>query len=131
MGMASRHITAMVAVDAATTENGCLQVSPGQWKAGDLAMVDGKLVEEAVEGLEYETVQCLAGDVLFFSGYIPHRSEANGSSNSRRAIFFTYNPLSEGDYHDAYYEAKHQGMQGFNASNAISFQGDFQGVVVD
>ena len=30
IGMADQHVSVMVAVDAATTENGCLQVAPGK-----------------------------------------------------------------------------------------------------
>jgi hypothetical protein len=66
-----------------------------------------------------------------FSGYTPHRSGPNNSTKSRRAMFLTYNPLSQGDYHEQYYAAKHAGAQGFDGTHAISFQQDFNGVIVD
>jgi hypothetical protein len=59
------------------------------------------------------------------------RSQPNLSATDRRAIFLTYNPLSQGDHHEAYYAAKHAGSRGFNGKHTISFQGDFQGIVVD
>lgn len=88
-----------------------------------------------------------------FGGYTPHRSAGNTSDSSRRAMFLTYNPLSQvqtamnievfhvcsiallwhhqGDFHEEYYAAKHAGSQGFNGAHAISFQQDFQGVIID
>jgi hypothetical protein len=37
----------------------------------------------------------------------------------------------QGDYHEQYYQAKHRGTQGFDGTHAISFQKDFNGVIVD
>jgi len=69
--------------------------------------------------------------LFFFDGYLPHRSDANNSHKNRRAMFLTYNKQAEGDFHKQYYEAKHASSQGFDSRKTISFQGDFQGKVVD
>jgi predicted HD phosphohydrolase len=133
IGLADNHISVMVAVDDATEENGCLQVAPGQWGASsNVPLTDqGTVTAEAEKAMTFVPVPAKAGEVLFFNGYIPHRSNANLSSRNRRAVFLTYNPLSQGDHHSAYYAAKHANVQGFDGAHTISFQGDFQGKIVD
>lgn len=133
IGLADDHISVMVAVDNATLENGCLKVCPGQWSAASnvLLTAEGIVTPEAEAKMTFVPVPAKAGDILFFNGYIPHRSEANRSDHNRRAIFLTYNPLSQGDHRAAYYAAKHGKAQGFDGAHTISFQGDFQGKIVD
>lgn len=80
--------------------------------------------------MEFKPILCNPGDAVFFSGYLPHRSNPNSSSSDRRVLIVTYNPLAQGDHHEAYYLAKHKGSHGFNSGQSISFQGDFQGNVV-
>ena len=133
IGLADDHVSVMVAVDAATEQNGCLQVCPGQWgKSSNVPLTaDGIVTKEAEAAMTFVPVPANAGDVLFFNGYIPHRSNANLSERNRRAIFLTYNPHCQGDHHAAYYAAKHSNAQGFDGAHTISFQGDFQGKIVD
>jgi len=132
IGLATSHVSCMVAVDAATKQNGCLQFSAGRYGKGDIPLTETGIVQPEFDAkLNYSFVECKAGDVVFFDGYVPHRSEANKSSANRRAMFLTYNKASEGDFHTQYYEAKHANKQGFDKGKTISFQGDFQGHVVD
>ena len=92
---------------------------------------DGVLMPEEEARLTFQPAECVPGDVLLFGGYTPHRSEANQSNKSRRAVFLTYNPLFQGNLHETYYKAKHAGLQGFDGAKSISFQKDFQGQIVD
>ena len=132
IGLADDHISVMIAVDESNRANGCLQVAGGAYVKDQVKLTaTGILLKEEEDKLNFEDVECTAGDVLFFGGYTPHRSEGNSSLSSRRAIFLTYNPLSQGDHHEAYYLAKQKGVQGFDAGHAISFQGDFQGTIVE
>eukprot|EP01038_Epipyxis_sp_PR26KG_P006193 gene6193-8530_t len=133
IGLAEEHITCMIAIDDATVENGCLQVAKGKWsKNSNVPLTETGIVTPEYEStLTFEHVECKAGDVLLFNGFLPHRSNSNTTQTSRRALFLTYNPLSQGDYHDEYYQAKHKGLKGFNGSHAITFIGDFQGKIVD
>ena len=48
------------------------------------------------------------GDVLFFDSYLPHRSAQNHSHVPRRALYVTYNRLSEGDRRADYFADKRQ-----------------------
>lgn len=43
---------------------------------------------------------------MIFGSSLAHRSGANLSTEDRRAVYATYNPKSEGDLHDAYYEKR-------------------------
>lgn len=121
------HVTAMVCIDAATFENGCLQVAK-KWRetfAGD-PLIDAALLKEGRAVLPYivggsnhgsiqpqyvEKISWLAlntspGDLVLIDSFVPHYSEVNKSTISRRAMFFTLNKLKEGDYRKAYYHAK-------------------------
>lgn len=132
IGMANSHISVMLAIDAATPENGCLEVCPGIWVKDQVPLTpSGVITAEAEAGMQFLPVQCSPGDVLLFSGYLPHRSGPNRTDKSRRAMFITYNPSSDGTFHEQYYAAKHAGVAGFDSAKAISFQGDFQGRIVD
>ena len=46
------------------------------------------------------------GELLIFGSSLAHRSSPNSSTEDRRAVYATYNPKSEGDLHDAYYEKR-------------------------
>jgi len=132
VGLGEDHISVMVAVDTATVDNGCLQVAAGRYVKGQVPLTSDGVVEPAVEAeMDFKPVTCPAGTIMLFSGYIPHRSQTNTSSASRRAMYITYNPLCQGDLHEQYYVAKHSGSQGFSAGHTISFQNDFKGVIVD
>lgn len=116
VGLATDHISVMVAVDASTEANGCLQVSPGwyvmlsveaifvltlcmcdRYSAGEIPLTkDGVLTSEAESSLQFTPVLANPGDVMLFSGYLPHRSNPNTTNASRRAMFITYNPASQG-----------------------------------
>ena len=135
IGLAKSHVSVLVCVDRFTLENGCLQVAPpgdGQaWAEGVVPLTaDGIVTPAAEAAMVFLPLECQPGDVVFFSGYLPHRSESNRSSSARRGLFLTYNPLAEGDLHAQYYQAKHAGMQGFTSEHKLSFQNDFLGRIV-
>ena len=102
-GYAFPHmLSAFVALDEATRENGCLQVLRGSHKLGRLehgqvgAQVGANLSRvEQVEPL-FERVQCVMkpGSVLFFDCNLLHSSSANESDFPRRAFIICYNAAS-------------------------------------
>lgn len=121
------HVTAMVCIDRATLENGCLQVAKN-WREtfkGN-AELDATQLESGtavlpyvVGGKEHGSIQpnyskkitwlpieAAPGDVLLITSYLPHYSEPNKSNAARRAMFLTHNKLKEGDHRKAYYHAK-------------------------
>ena len=100
-------ISAMVTIDEATEENGCLQVVPGYHKRGLFTSWE-PLSDEDMEGMEFVPCPTKPGDIVFFDNYTPHGSEPNMSDRIRRAYYVTYNRLSAGRHMDAYYADKHK-----------------------
>jgi 2-aminoethylphosphonate dioxygenase len=97
-------VTAMVTLDAATLENGCLEVAAGRHREG-LIGEQWKPLEE--QGLSLEPVPTAPGDVIFFDSYVPHASQANLTDSPRRILYITYNLASAGDHRARYFADKH------------------------
>ncbi len=125
-----KSISVMIAVDASTEENGCLEVCDAAHQE-ILPMDDrGCIVEQWTLQHKWHSVEMAPGDVLIFDALTPHRSGSNNSAYDRRALFPTYNAQSEGDLRTAYYEEK---MRVFNESShgvnsvRLSLINDFEG----
>lgn len=124
-----RVLSVMVAVDDATVENGCLFVVDG-WHHEVLAQDDRGCIEaRIVAGLDWEPVELRAGATLFFHALTPHRSGPNTSAHDRRALYPTYNGVSEGDLRDAYYAEKLRAFaEDVDGDRVrVSLIGDFEG----
>ena len=102
---ANLHITLLLSIDAATPNNGCLEVARGQHRSGLLGAMWEPLAEE-MKGVEYEVLPTEPGDALFFDSFIPHRSQPNFSDAARRILYITYNAASGGDHRSRYYAEK-------------------------
>ena len=124
-------LSVMVAVDDATIENGCLFVVSGRHH--ELLTQDdrGCITEAVTAALDWKPVELRAGETLFFHSLTPHRSGPNTSSADRRALYPTYNGVSEGDLRDAYYAAKRDAFasKDDDATDRVrlSLIGDFEG----
>jgi ectoine hydroxylase-related dioxygenase (phytanoyl-CoA dioxygenase family) len=128
------HATAMLSVDAATVANGCLRVAhdwtgslarlktaplnPSLLAAGRVVLPfhkggknNGSLLEEYSSRFDWKCLNTRPSDLVIFSSFVPHYSEANNSDAARRAFFLTFNRLSEGEHHEAYYTAKRNDPQ--------------------
>ncbi|MEI8127299.1 MAG: phytanoyl-CoA dioxygenase family protein [Actinomycetota bacterium] len=122
-------LSVMVAIDDSTEENGCLFVASEQhhrlWPQDER----GCLNAESVAELIWQPVELRAGQTLFFHALTPHRSGPNTSAKDRRALYPTYNGISEGDLRDAYYAAKHEAFLAPESSDRVrlSLIGDFEG----
>jgi phytanoyl-CoA hydroxylase len=89
---------AWIALDTATVENGCLWVLPGSQRRGVLypvrshaeAEFDSAPMAYGFEESAEVPVEVPAGTVVFFNGYLLHRSKKNGSSRARRALVSHY-----------------------------------------
>ena len=99
------YITAMVCIDEATLENGCLKMVAGHHKRG-LFREWEPLTEDDMEGMEFVPCPTKPGDMAFFDSYAPHASEPNMGDTIRRIYFATYNRLSDGDHMARYYADK-------------------------
>lgn len=105
---ASLHITAMVAIDETTPENGSLEFIPGAHREGLLGRKWAPLEDRDTGHRPYVALHCKPGDAVFFDSYAPHRSEPNRTAHSRRVLYITYNRFSEGDQRERYYADKHR-----------------------
>jgi ectoine hydroxylase-related dioxygenase (phytanoyl-CoA dioxygenase family) len=97
-------ITAMVTLDPATLQSGCLELAAGRHRQGLIGQEWEPLDER---GLCLEPAPTAPGDVIFFDSFVPHASKPNRSGAPRRVLYLTYNLASHGDQRSRYYADKH------------------------
>jgi ectoine hydroxylase len=98
--------SASIAVDAATKENGCLQVLGGSHLmgridhvlTGDQAGADLERVKQAEKRLPLVYCEMEPGDVLFFHCNLLHRSDQNHSDRPRWSMICCYNAARNDPY---------------------------------
>lgn len=106
-------LSVFIAVDKATTENGCLQVIRGSHRmgridhvlTGDQAGADLERVNACLERMELVYCEMEPGDAIFFHSNLLHRSDQNKSDHSRWSMVCCYNTKSN----DPYKESHHPG----------------------
>jgi ectoine hydroxylase-related dioxygenase (phytanoyl-CoA dioxygenase family) len=97
-------VTALVTIDPATIENGCLEIVPGRHREGLIGQEWNPLDETS---LSLQPVPTAPGDAIFFDSFVPHASKPNFTSVPRRLLYLTYNLASAGDHRAQYYAEKH------------------------
>lgn len=100
-------ISALVSIDPATEENGCLKMVRGHHKSG-MFQSWKPMTDADMAGMEFQPVPTEPGDIVFFDSFAPHASDANMSDTIRRIYYATYNRASAGDFMDRYYADKHK-----------------------
>jgi ectoine hydroxylase len=96
--VAARIVTAMIFLDDADLENGCLEVAPGSHTVGKHKQWDrddGKGLEIDTDAFDLGRLQPLqvkAGAVVWFGAFLVHRSLPNRSDRDRRALLYSYQP---------------------------------------
>lgn len=103
---AGLFVTALVAIDPATAENGCLELAPGHHRRGLIGREWTPLTDAEMDGMGFVSCPAAPGDAVLFDSYVPHRSGPNLTSEPRRVLYVTYNRLSEGDHRLRYYADK-------------------------
>ena len=101
-------LSVLVALNAATVENGCLQVIKGSHKlgrvehgfAGEQVGADATMVENALKTMDLVYVELEPGDTLFFHSNLLHRSDANLSDQPRWTFISAYNAQSNVPYNE-------------------------------
>lgn len=99
-------LVAAIAIDACTSENGCLQVSSGDHKRGLIGRPELGIGTRQAEALSFREVHLRPGDCLFFDCWTPHRSGPNRTDSSRGILFLAYNRRSAGDHYARYFTRK-------------------------
>ncbi|MDA0835359.1 MAG: phytanoyl-CoA dioxygenase family protein [Planctomycetota bacterium] len=101
----------LIAIDKATTSNGCLQVLKGSHRlgrvdhkqVGDQTGADPERVQIALDRLELVHVELEPGSAVLFHCNLLHRSDQNQSDDPRWAFICCYNAASN----DPYKESRH------------------------
>lgn len=102
------HFNLLVAIDPCTLDNGSLEVVRARHKEGLLGSMGQELPAELVAELSFELLELHPGDLVLFDSFVPHRSASNLTSESRRAMYITYNLEAEGDFRQRYFADKRQ-----------------------
>lgn len=97
--IAHRIATAMVFLDDATRENGCLEFARGTHKVGKHLQkknTDGfgslEMDDQVFDLGRLELLEVPAGTVVYFGAFLVHRSLPNTSGDDRRALLYSYQP---------------------------------------
>jgi ectoine hydroxylase len=104
-------VSAFIAIDPATRENGCLQVirkshlcgRVEHQVTGDQAGADMERVEAILRRYEHVYVEMNPGDVVFFHSNLLHRSDQNQSENPRWSMICCFNSKSNDPYKDSHH----------------------------
>lgn len=100
-----QHLTANLAVDNATADNGCLEVVRASHKMTVPCSHGGHIEAEWEASQEWISVPLAPGDMLLFGSYLAHRSGANRTQRSRSMVYATYALARDGrDLRERYYE---------------------------
>ena len=90
--------TAVVFLDAAHAENGCIEVLPGSHRLGlqetksETGFAANEIDESKIDLSGLIPLEVAAGSAVFFGPRLVHRSRHNASDEDRRAILFSYQP---------------------------------------
>ncbi len=91
--MNTQQVTVWGAIDAATKENGCIQVIPGSQKEGLIPhhhWEDYMIDETGIEKRHIVYAEMAPGDVLFFNVLTLHASAPNNSDQPRLSIIIDF-----------------------------------------
>jgi 2-aminoethylphosphonate dioxygenase len=99
-------LSAAIAVDDSTEENGCLELAAGHHKRGWLGERWKPLTAAQLAGVRFERHPMAAGDVAFFDCFVPHRSAPNRTATPRRNLYLTYHAAAHGEQRSRYFADK-------------------------
>jgi 2-aminoethylphosphonate dioxygenase len=105
---ARMFVTALVTIDRATIENGCLEMGDGARLTSLVGEEWRPLTPAEMKGFNLVPVPTEPGDVLFFDSYAAHASKPNMTDHPRRILYLTYNAASDGDHRARYFAEKRE-----------------------
>tara|TARA_B110001454_G_scaffold113935_1_gene106721 strand:+ start:11933 stop:12706 length:774 start_codon:yes stop_codon:yes gene_type:complete len=118
---ASDFMNVLVCTDKGTLDNGCLEVAAGFHDKGLLGPYDAPIPDEYLKKMDFQPLQHMLGDVVFFNSFTPHQSQENKTELPRTNIYLTYSKLSQGDHREKYFTRKRKELPPDNERN-----GDFK-----
>jgi phosphatidylglycerophosphate synthase len=99
-------VTALVCIDPATVENGCLEIADSARFTGLIGEEWKPLTADQMAAFALKPLPCSPGDVIFFDSYVPHASKPNRTDHARRILYLTYNAAAHGDHRVLYFAEK-------------------------
>lgn len=102
---APRFVTAVLAIDPATVQNGCLEMEAGLHRQG---LLGDEWVPLNASRLNLRPFPTAPGDAIFLDSFAPHSSAPNLTRHPRRILYVTYNRSNYGDQRLRYYLDKHE-----------------------
>jgi hypothetical protein len=99
-------VTALVTIDPATIENGCLEMCDGPRLTNLVGEEWRPLSQAEMQSVALVPMPTEPGDVLFFDSYAPHASKPNLTGHPRRILYLSYNAASAGDHRRRYFAEK-------------------------
>lgn len=103
---ASYFISVLIAIDANSLENGCIELAAGHHRRGLIGRKREPLEGAELDGVVFTPYPMEPGDVAFFDCFTPHQSQPNLTSRPRRNIYLTFNRQREGDFRAQYFADK-------------------------
>lgn len=94
--IAPRVVTAMLFLDEANAQNGCLEVAPGTHDKGEqkcwqtTGLRNREMDTDAFDMTRLVPLEVPAGTVVYFNSFLVHRSLPNTSDKDRRALLYSY-----------------------------------------
>ena len=92
-------VTAWIALNEASVENGCMFLIPGSHREGPVVHFkrrDWQICDDQVQTERVVAAPLRPGGVLLFDSYLHHGTPANASPRRRRALQFVYVPSAAG-----------------------------------
>jgi hypothetical protein len=99
-------LSALLSIDRATVENGCLELAHMPRARALRGQEWQPLTAHEMGGFPMVPAPTEPGDVIFFDSYVSHASKPNLSGDMRRILYLTYNRRSDGDHRERYYADK-------------------------
>ena len=101
-------ISCAIALDEATRENGAIEFFPTiQDDALEAPPSEPRdILDSAVKDKRSIVAEIPAGEIIFFSAMVPHRSDSNRSKQSRRTYTVNYAPAKYTNCRDGYYQKR-------------------------
>lgn len=99
-------VSVLVAIDANTRENGCLELAAGAHTRGLIGRRFEPLEGDELAGLTFESYPMAPGDAAIFDCFVPHQSQPNATAQPRRNLYLTFNRRRDGDFRERYFADK-------------------------